>query len=194
MSVFKFEDILLTHLECDQIIDLVSHIGLTQSTVSGSGESDRIVSTYRTSHNLKLYHGDNNLLDNVHTRIANIVGKQALNVEIEVNRYYIGQHFVSHYDFLPPIRFINTGGQRLYSCIIYLNDNFEGGETYFSQLAKTIIPVKGKAVLWRNCIEGTSEPDYLSLHESIPVTKGEKWALIAWIREGEFKKPLQTTN
>jgi len=192
--IFKFEDILLTHSECDQIINLVSHIGLTQATVSGYGASDRVIDPCRTSHNLKLYYGDNNLLDDIHDRIANIVNKQGVNVEIEVNRYYIGQHFLSHCDFLPPIRFANTGGQRLYSCVIYLNDNFEGGETHFSNLSKVIIPTKGKAVLWRNCIEGTSEPDYLSLHESLPVISGEKWALIAWIRESEFKKLPQTTN
>lgn len=192
--IFKFEDILLTHFECDQIINIASTIGLTQSTISGVEAHTRIISTYRTSHNLKMYYGDNSLLDEIHHRIAKIVGKSAKNIEIEINRYYIGQHFVEHYDFLPHNWIVNTGGQRLYSCVVYLNDDFEGGETHFRHIPKIVNPIKGKAVLWRNCIEGTSDPEYSSLHESIPVTKGEKWALIAWIREGEFKKPLQTTN
>ena len=69
--------------------------------------------------------------------------------------------------------------------MIYLNDVEEGGETDFLTLQKTITPVKGTAVVWKNS-DGTGSENPAALHAGLPIIKGKKVIITKWFRENVF--------
>ena len=104
----------------------------------------------------------------------------------QVLRYEVGQEFKPHYDFLDPgnlaygdqARF----GQRIATFLIYLNEDFEGGETDFPKVEIRYRGRAGDAIFFAN-VDGAGRPDPLTLHAGLPPTSGEKWILSQWIRD-----------
>ena len=70
---------------------------------------------------------------------------------------------------------------RLFGCIIYLNDVEEGGETYFKFLNLKIKPEPGLAIFWNN-LYSFGWPNFKTMHEALPPTKGKKYILTKWYR------------
>lgn len=101
-----------------------------------------------------------------------------------------------HYDFILVDRpytnyHFSRGGQRLKSFIVYLNDDFKGGETIFKKQNLIIRPEIGKIVEWTNVLPKTDinskeSYDLSTLHSSSPVTVGKKYSLVLFEREHKF--------
>jgi prolyl 4-hydroxylase len=92
-------------------------------------------------------------------------------------RYREGQFYKRHVDnILLSSRFqeVDEGiPTRDISIVGYLNDNFEGGETYFDRQDLKVRPEAGAILVF---------PSYFTHpHESLPVTKGEKYAFTSWL-------------
>jgi prolyl 4-hydroxylase len=92
-------------------------------------------------------------------------------------RYRAGQFYKRHIDnLLLASRFqeVQQGiPTRDISVVGYLNDNFEGGETYFDRQNVTVQPKTGAVLLF---------PSYFTHpHASLPVTKGQKYAFTSWL-------------
>ena len=66
-----------------------------------------------------------------------------------------------------------------------MNDDFEGGNTFFPEYDLNVVPEMGKGVLWRNTQDGKLLEN--SIHAGVPVTKGTKSIYITWIREGRYE-------
>lgn len=120
-------------------------------------------------------------------RIAKATGflPQALE-HTNILHYAIGQAFEPHYDFLDPelpayAHEIATHGQRVATFLVYLNDDYAGGETEFSLLKRQVRPAAGSALYFHN-VDSAAVPDRRTLHAGRPVAKGEKWLLSQWIR------------
>lgn len=102
-------------------------------------------------------------------------------------RYEPGQEYLAHYDLIRPqeeaaaAEELRTLGQRVATVLVYLNEGYEGGETYFPHLDWGF---KGKAgdvlIFWNMSADG--ERERLSLHAGLSVTAGEKWLLSQWVR------------
>lgn len=74
---------------------------------------------------------------------------------------------------------------------LYLNDVEEGGGTHFSQLNTTVLPKRGRALIWPSVLDELSnEMDPRTFHEALPVIKGIKYGANAWIHMRDFKGPL----
>ena len=58
------------------------------------------------------------------------------------------------------------------SLLIYLNDDFAGGELYFPTLNYTYLPKQGDLVFFPS--------NHLFIHESRPLKKGKKYAMVSW--------------
>lgn len=103
-----------------------------------------------------------------------------------VLRYAGGEEFPTHADFLDPSQpenaeNIRREGQRIISFQVFLNDDYEGGETEFPNIEKRFKGKKGDAIFWWNVKpDGTPEP--AAVNGNRPVTGGEKWVLSQWIR------------
>jgi len=94
-----------------------------------------------------------------------------------VLRYQTGQFYQRHVDnILLASRFqeLKQGiPTRDISVVGYLNDGFEGGETYFDRQDIKVTPEAGAALVF---------PSYFTHpHQSLPVTKGTKYAFTTWL-------------
>ncbi|MGH8177423.1 MAG: 2OG-Fe(II) oxygenase [Steroidobacter sp.] len=100
--------------------------------------------------------------------------------------YEPGQQFALHADFLQIntpelLREVAARGQRAATFLVYLNDDFEGGETDFPRIPFRFKGGRGDALLFSN-IDPAGAPDYDTVHAGLPPTRGEKWLLSQWIR------------
>jgi prolyl 4-hydroxylase len=105
----------------------------------------------------------------------------------QVMHYSVGQEFRLHHDFLDPHQpgpaaDIARRGQRIGSFLIYLNEDFEGGETEFPNAGISYRGRTGDALFFTN-VTRDGRPDPLTVHAGRPPTKGEKWIFSQWIRD-----------
>ena len=70
---------------------------------------------------------------------------------------------------------------RQHTVLIYLNDDFEGGTTWFPEINTHIQPKTGQALFFRN-LDENRDPLLYSAHAGMPVTGGVKYALNIWIQ------------
>lgn len=99
-------------------------------------------------------------------------------------KYEEGQYATKHLDALTPQEVVecNMRTQHLYSFVLYLNDDYEGGELRFDKLGIEIKPKAGDAYMWKNVLEETEGgyyiPDENSLHRSLPIQSGTKYNIV----------------
>ena len=89
----------------------------------------------------------------------------------ELLRYGPGQRYTEHTDSMPGSPTVY--GQRLLSAILYLNDDYEGGELHFPRQGLTYNPKAGSLVLFPS--------NFCYPHASRPVRRGTKYAVVTWL-------------
>lgn len=105
--------------------------------------------------------------------------------------YKPGEEISEHYDFVNPgltnyEQEIRDNGQRIITFLIYLNNEYEGGETVFTELDKSYRGDTGDGIYFVNALpDGTSDPR--TRHAGRPTTQGEKWIVSQFIRNQEVK-------
>jgi prolyl 4-hydroxylase len=104
-----------------------------------------------------------------------------------VLRYRPGETYGEHYDFVDPRvtqfqRELALQGQRVATVLIYLNEEYVGGETDFPQLGWRYRGAPGDALAFRN-VTAAGAPDVRMLHAGRPPSTGEKWLLSKWVRD-----------
>ena len=100
--------------------------------------------------------------------------------------YAVGEQISDHYDFVDPNlenyeQEIIDNGQRVVTFLIYLNDEYDGGETHFPKLDITHRGTAGEGLCFANAL-ADGEPDTRMLHNGRPPTRGEKWIVSQFIR------------
>ncbi|MDZ7770539.1 MAG: 2OG-Fe(II) oxygenase [Woeseiaceae bacterium] len=121
-------------------------------------------------------------------RIGAITGRRERAMEIpKVLHYSPGETFAKHFDYLDPdepayAAELAARGQRTHTFLIYLNDDFEGGETQFPLIGISHKGAKGDGLLFANT-DADGRPDKDTMHTGLPPTSGEKWVFSQWIRE-----------
>ncbi len=99
----------------------------------------------------------------------------------QIMRYDPGEEFQPHFDYLDPATAARSG-QRIATFLLYLNDDFEGGETEFPQAGRSVRGQTGDALFFAN-VDGGNRPDPLTLHAGRPPKAGTKWIFSQWIRD-----------
>jgi prolyl 4-hydroxylase len=123
----------------------------------------------------------------VRSRIAALAGVPTAALEpTQVLHYEVGQQFGMHVDFLDvskpgQARDVQEHGQRGMTVLVYLNQDYEGGETAFPDLGFSFKGRKGDALMFWNLKE-SGEPDWRTRHIGTGPTRGVKWLLSQWIR------------
>jgi hypothetical protein len=124
----------------------------------------------------------------VRARIAAATGLPTTVMELtKVLHYDVGEQFELHYDYIDPAlpglaEEVAARGQRLATFLIYLNDDFEGGETEFPRVGLKHRGPAGSALYFAN-VDPRNQPDPLTLHAGLAPSRGEKWLLSQWIRD-----------
>jgi prolyl 4-hydroxylase len=174
----------LTKEECDQIIKLAENQMKPATTLGTQIEGYRVAETTWLDN-------DNIIVSSYKKKVSELFDIPVENMEnLHIVRYVIGGEYKNHQDFFHPgesyyDEHIKRGGQRLMTTIIYLNDEFTGGETDFPELNMRIKPETGKLISWKNLDENENLL-YNTLHAGLPVISGTKYIATIWIRESKF--------
>ena len=166
-----------------------------------SGNSKGMISNGRTGSNNWIGHNFDKITRKVSKKISELVGIPIENAEsFQIIHYDKNQEYRNHYDGWEhnksekTLRNMKYGGQRLLTCLCYLNDVEEGGGTKFTKLNLTVKAKKGRIVVFKNVLENSNIRHPKSEHAGMPVMKGEKYAFNLWFRECDRKKLYKDFN
>ena len=107
------------------------------------------------------YLEENNIKESGITKISSV----------DILKYEAGGFYKIHSDD-------HTKFPRILSVIIFLNNDYEGGELNFhdpvtKKIYKTIKPVPGRCVMWPS--------NFMYPHSVSPVTKGTRYSIVSWL-------------
>lgn len=193
--VVTFEDF-TTAEECERLIHLGGVEGYERSTDVGKekfdGTYDKKESSGRTSTNAWCQNEcyEDPLAKQVVQRIESLTGIPEKNSEhLQLLKYEVSQRYVVHHDYIPH-HVDRAQGPRVLTLFLYLNDVEAGGGTNFPQLDLTVMPKRGKALLWPSVLnEDPNKKDGRTTHQALPVEGGVKYGANAWLHLRDFKTP-----
>ena len=183
--------------------------GFVGSTVRSDQEDLQSVRTSSTSWlnpaNGELPDGVHAILKDIDDRVGAICGVPRHHLEsLQCVRYREGERYNYHLDTIEEYNDFPCGG-RLASCLIFFNEDFDGGQTHFLELGVRVTPEAGAALFWFNChlpfemdelaANGSDaqaallkkmRPDARSAHAGLPVTRGTKYAANKWVHSVRF--------
>jgi prolyl 4-hydroxylase len=146
--VFSLQDF-LSHEECDQLIEMATRQGMKQSNVySGSLAKHQRDSSTRSSSNTWLERSFSELTDQIYRQAAQILQmdesllqapiddnihfyRHSIAESLQVVRYKLGEEYTPHHDWTNPSQRHRLQPTRFATLLLYLNDDFEGGQTVF---------------------------------------------------------------
>jgi len=102
-----------------------------------------------------------------------------------VLHYAIGQQITPHFDFIDAnahdyAEQIREQGQRMITFLLYLNDDYDGGETTFPELGIVHRGAAGSGLYFINA-HADLTPDRRMIHTGSPPLRGEKWIVSQFI-------------
>lgn len=100
---------------------------------------------------------------------------------LNILRYTPGQQYKPHHDGTGP----DNVSVRNLTALIWLNDQFEGGETDFPKIKVRVRGSVGDMLVFRNVL-ANGDFDARMIHAGLPVTDGVKWMASRWIRGSNF--------
>jgi len=177
----------LSKEQCDHIID--AHSYCLKPSTTGINQKFEGQKTGRTSNTATPILILPEIIE-LQQRVSDLTSLPRENQENpSIIQYPTLGYYNPHYDYFntsdPDYQrlIVPNGGQRIFTCLLYLNDNFTGGFTHFPKLKQKIIPETGKLVWWNNT-DYEGHPYQESLHSGTSVKYGSKWITTVWVRLG----------
>jgi prolyl 4-hydroxylase len=185
---------LLTPEECNKLITYTTNFGLQTSEILNydNNQTTKVDTDYRKCKQAWIPDSNNEVVQ----KLAKI-SQDLTNIPIshqeqtQVAFYEAGGQFKEHYDSCvyedkAYCNKINSGaGERRSTLLVYLNNDYVGGETEFVDLGLKIIPKAGKGILFWS----TDNNDKLLLkskHKANPIISGNKWIATKWSHPKPF--------
>jgi predicted 2-oxoglutarate/Fe(II)-dependent dioxygenase YbiX len=94
----------------------------------------------------------------------------ARTTDFRINKYDKGGFMSRHVDNIHHSHGQQYGYPQV-SALLYLNDDYVGGEFYVAD--KKFLPIKGSAIIFPS--------NFMFPHEAKPVTKGTRWSIVTWL-------------
>jgi hypothetical protein len=181
-----------TEDETDYVVAMSArHVSPSQIMDPISGK--QIEDPYRSSSDMRFWHTFQDLvIFCINLRIAKATGEPLSHQEmLGVLRYEPGQQYKPHGDYLLPDMQgrnpeVDRSGQRIKTFLIYLNDDYIGGETEFVNIDIRARGAKGEGLVFYN-VSDDGTPNPKTIHAGRPVTGGVKWLTTMWIRDREYR-------
>lgn len=167
---------LFSHAECDLVLAAADRRYHPSSIVNSRGEE--VPHPLRSSDGAPLHWLiEDPAIHALNRRLAKASGTNYEQAEpMLVLRYHQGQQYRPHLDALPGLE-----NQRVATALVYLNDDYFGGETEFTRLGLKVKGRKGDVLVFHNT-QADGSPDPLSEHAGLPVLHGIKYVGSRWIR------------
>ena len=171
----------LTPTECADLIALIG--GHLEPSMLSHGDDPH----FRVSHSALLCFLDSPLADAIDAKICRTLGISAEYSEgIQAQRYDVGGQFKPHFDFFGAgsdehRSACSVRGNRTWTFMVYLNEDFDGGATRFTEIDCVVRPKTGMALFWNN-LKADGLPNENTLHAGEPVTSGHKIIITKWFR------------
>eukprot|EP00527_Entomoneis_sp_CCMP2396_P009301 CAMPEP_0198138244 /NCGR_PEP_ID=MMETSP1443-20131203/1667_1 /TAXON_ID=186043 /ORGANISM="Entomoneis sp., Strain CCMP2396" /LENGTH=332 /DNA_ID=CAMNT_0043799943 /DNA_START=85 /DNA_END=1083 /DNA_ORIENTATION=+ len=199
---------------CQDLIQAAKNSGKMQRSTTGAMQRK---SLSRTSSTVWLNDEDcSGPLRLLAEKVSLISGLPPSHMEnLQVCQYEPGERFNLHTDHQVSFNELDCRG-RLATCLIYLAEPEEGGQTWFPDVLQkegeaddkgreVYLPAKrGSAVFFWNSIEKPGQPNYTPLmdlsvdprmaHAGLPVEQGEKWICNRWIHPINFDSGVVGLN
>lgn len=174
-----------TIADIEQLVnDESSGIKFTSSILIGDKENkNNLKDSYRTSKDISTSKNNENItIKDLESKFKLVVDECLISYKKEMMigfdlydpegfnllRYEAGEHFGSHYDSHPSIK-------RSVSALIYLNDDYDGGDLEFVHFNLKIKPKAGSVILFPS--------NYPYRHIAHPVNSGTKYSVATWYHE-----------
>jgi predicted 2-oxoglutarate/Fe(II)-dependent dioxygenase YbiX len=161
--------------------DSQSGIYWEQATTIGAGRAQNMRTNKMLGISQFAYDADNKLCQNIHNQFnmlllastlpyaqKNGIEDDLIHEGYSLLKYSGGEEYKQHYDG-------STTTKRAISALVYLNDDFEGGELEFPAFNLKIQPRAGMHILFPS--------NFAYRHIAYPVTSGTKYGLVTWIRD-----------
>ena len=181
-------DDLLTTAECDLLVRMADP--LLKRSLTDSGKSR--VRTSQSTHLRKELQPCPSVL----AKVSRLTGKPISHMEIpQVARYESGEFYEPHFDAadkqtIATRHHFESGGQRIGTVLIYLNDVPAGGHTRFNRLGFEVKPRKGTAVVFfPGYLDGGLDPN--ALHEARPA-EDRKYVCQIWVKQDPIGTGAET--
>jgi prolyl 4-hydroxylase len=120
-------------------------------------------------------------------RMAAACGVPVANMEGPTILHYApGEQITNHFDFVNPRTegyetLIERQGERIITFLLYLNDDYGGGETDFPRLGVRHKGQRRGGLFFTNALP-TGKPDVRMVHAGLPPAGGEKWIVSQFFR------------
>jgi prolyl 4-hydroxylase len=165
--------------ECDYLINVAMPV-LRPSVVVDPQTGGQVPNPIRTSTAAAFPFVDENpAIHALNRRLAAASGTDVRAGEpLQVLRYAPGEQYRQHSDALPEV---GASQQRVLTFLVYLNEDYEGGETAFPAAGLRVRGNTGDGLLFRNA-SPNGVPDPRAVHAGLPVTSGAKLIASRWIR------------
>jgi prolyl 4-hydroxylase len=170
---------LFTHAECVYLIETAKPM-FQPSVVVDPRTGQQVPNPVRTSSAAGFPFTDENpAIHALNRRLAAASGTDVRSGEpLQVLRYAPGEQYHEHSDALPGVA---PAQQRVLTFLVYLDEDYEGGETRFPVPGLTVRGRTGEGLLFRNA-SADGSPDGRAVHAGLPVTRGVKHLASRWIR------------
>ena len=166
---------------CDLYVEEASQVAPRPAEVLG--RERRVDTEFRMA---DLHHPENSLFPELQNIVTDLTGWGLKDQEqFSFLRYPEGGFVKNHNDCN-----VNLTRNRVGTLIVYLNDDFDGGETFFSKLDRVFTPRKGDAIFF-NYDPALRKESRKMMHGGRRVENGEKWIVTAWMQgDGNGHIPL----
>jgi len=150
--------------------------------LAGEGRMDE---TIRDAHSCAIPNlAEDLIVQAINRCIARATGTEAgWGEPLNILKYTPGQQYRPHHD--------GTGTDnvsvRTLTALIWLNDQFEGGETDFPKINVRVRGGVGDMLVFKN-VRDDGSFDERMIHAGLPVTEGVKWMASRWIRTENYLK------
>lgn len=170
---------ILSSAECDELMRYSQTQKMVKSEVVSTDTAGKSITDTNTRDSLTLW------IRNEQHPLAEKMAKTAREWtglhknkqdKLQVVKYNEGGMFHPHYD----AQYGSDTATRCATLLVYLNDDFEGGETSFVDIGVSVRPEKGKGILfWTLDDKGKIIPQ--AKHGGEKVRLGNKWICTKWV-------------
>lgn len=175
---------LFSHAEC-KYLAVLGTPWLEKAHIFGPENQGKLDERVRDAHCCSIPNmAEDLVVQAVNRCIAAATGTEASWGEpLNILKYTPGQQYRPHHDG----KSTDNVSVRVLTALIWLNDQFEGGETDFPEINVRVRGGVGDMLVFRNASDA-GKIDERMIHAGLPVTQGVKWMASRWIRGEPFLK------